>query len=189
MGTKTAYAVLVAAVLMFYDETVPAQTWSTAATMPTARVHFATEVIGGKLYAAGGNGDSLNALEIYDPAMDAWTTGTPIPTARFGLAGAAVDGKLYAFGGDNWWGTVGSTAEIYDPATDTWANGAPMPTARKNLAVGAIGGKLYALGGGFHIWPVFPEHVGDLRPHHERMDNRSPDADSAQSFCCWGNWQ
>src|SRR5262245_34630402 len=53
--------------------------WSSLASLPTPRQHFAA-VTGedGKIYAIGGqgaNGQALNKLEIYDPATDAWTTG------------------------------------------------------------------------------------------------------------------
>jgi N-acetylneuraminic acid mutarotase len=78
-------------------------TWTTKAPMPTARSGLSASVIGGKLYAVGGNSQYpytvFNKVEAYDPATDAWTTEPSMPTARTGLATGVVGGRLFAIGG------------------------------------------------------------------------------------------
>ena len=131
--------------------------WSEVARMPTARGSLAAGVVDGKLYALGGSDDednTLDTVEVYDPATDRWDAVAPMPTARCGLAAGVVDGKLYAVGGSS--GPSGkcyslpgvlATVERYDPATHRWTALAPMPTARFDLAVVVSNNMLYALGG------------------------------------------
>ncbi len=122
-------------------------TWTTKAPMPTARYHLSVGVIGGKLYAVGGNnGGLLNTNEEYDPASNTWTTKAVMPTARDGLSAGVIGGRLYAVGGDN--GGLLNANEEYDPASNTWATKAAMPTARQCSSAGVTGGKLYVVGGG-----------------------------------------
>src|SRR6266550_1239866 len=78
--------------------------WTTKASMPTARFDLAVVVANGTLYALGGVGsggftDALATVEAYDPATNTWTTKAPMLTARFGLGVATINGKLYAVGG------------------------------------------------------------------------------------------
>jgi len=120
--------------------------WTVKAVMPTARAQLAVAVIGGKLYAIGGdNAGYKNTNEEYDPAANTWVSKTVMPTARYGMAVAAIDGKLYAVGGYD--GSFKNINEAYDPVANTWAAKAVMPTAREGFGAAAIGGKLYAIGG------------------------------------------
>jgi N-acetylneuraminic acid mutarotase len=123
--------------------------WTTKASMPTARQDPATAALDGKLYVAGGVLDSfLQTLEVYDAVSDTWTIKAPMPTARVGASAVTISGRIYAVGGQvasN--GFCTPTLEVYDPVTDNWATKAPMPTARCYLAAAAIDGKLYAAGG------------------------------------------
>jgi hypothetical protein len=71
-------------------------TWTTKASMPTARSQLAVSVLNGILYAVGGTNDSgvLNTVEAYDPTTDSWTTKTPMPTPRSDLTMRAVGRTL-----------------------------------------------------------------------------------------------
>jgi len=101
--------------------------WSTVASMPTARDSLAAAVLNGKIYAIGGfsSNTPLDTVEVYDPVSNSWTTSSaiggspgtvvPMPTARWGLAAAAVNGKIYAIGGINTMGQYVNTVEVYDP--------------------------------------------------------------------------
>src|ERR1700674_1581572 len=63
-------------------------TWTTKASMPTARYALGSAEIDGKLYAVGGViglSGYLSTLEVYDPATDTWTTRSSMPTARYAL--------------------------------------------------------------------------------------------------------
>jgi len=140
--------------------------WSTAASMPTARDSLATAVVNGKIYAIGGfdnGGQSVNTVEVYDPISNSWTTSSvtggtpgpvaPMPTARWGLAAAAVNGQIYAIGGVDNGGQSVNTVEVYDPISNSWnppnplGTPASMTTVRAGLAVAVVNGKIYAIGG------------------------------------------
>jgi hypothetical protein len=122
-------------------------TWTTKASMPTARSALAADVVGGVLYAVGGSAANAVAIvQAYDPATNAWTTKAPMPTARWDLAAGVVNGILYAVGGHNGTAPV-ATVEAYNPTTNTWTTKASMPTARFGLAIGVVNGVLYAVGG------------------------------------------
>jgi len=89
-------------------------------------------VIGGKLYATGGNGGELL---VYDPVAKSWTQKASMPGGRRSNgAGVAYHGQLYILGGYEY-GSDGSRrivrkTSMYDPATNTWTNQAPMPSDR-----------------------------------------------------------
>ena len=121
--------------------------WTTKASMPTARSVLAAAAVNGKIYAIGGYRPSsyLSTNEEYDPSTDSWTTKASMPTARPYLAAAAVNGKIYAIGGHN--GSSLSTNEEYNPSTDSWTTKASMPTERYGLAAAAVNNKIYAIGG------------------------------------------
>jgi N-acetylneuraminic acid mutarotase len=123
-------------------------TWTSKASMPTARGDFGVGVVNGILYAVGGQNSSgaLATVEAYNPLIDTWTTRTSMPTARYAPGVAVINGILYAVGGHST-GEL-ATLEAYDPATDTWTAKASMPTPRGRLGVGTVNGILYAVGGG-----------------------------------------
>lgn len=127
-------------------------TWTTGATMPTARVNFAVETLDGTVYALGGfnnAGGALTTVESYDPVTDIWSTATPMSTRRNGVAAAAIDGRLYAIGGDTNSGNGGflASVEAYDPLSGTWSPRSSMPTARTTPGTGVVNGFIYAIGG------------------------------------------
>ncbi len=127
-----------------------AGSWTTVASMPTARQNLAAATgSDGRIYAIGGNNNtgSLSTVEAYTPSSNTWATVASMSTPRSGLAAAAgADGRTYAIGGFNN-GSL-STVEAYTPSSNTWATVASMPTARQGLAAAAGGdGRIYAIGG------------------------------------------
>ncbi len=54
---------------------LPLGTWTVKTPMPTARAEMAAAVVGGKLYAIGGNigGTAVPHNTEYDPATDTWS--------------------------------------------------------------------------------------------------------------------
>ncbi|PYP72916.1 MAG: hypothetical protein DMD41_07380, partial [Gemmatimonadetes bacterium] len=163
------------AVLATVEEYDPAtNSWTTRASMPTARLDLAVGVVNGILYAVGGVGSlipGLPTVEAYDPATDTWTTKAPMPTARFGLGVAAINGKLYAVGGASNAPNGGqyATVEVYDPATDTWTTKASMSATRHLLGLGAINRTLYAVGGEGSI-PTLNTIVGSVEAYDPVTD-------------------
>jgi N-acetylneuraminic acid mutarotase len=125
--------------------------WTTLAPMLTARERMGVGLVGGLLYAVGGDNNAepnLGTVEAYDPLSNTWAMKASLGTPRRHLGAAVINGTLYAVGGLAPAGIVG-TVEAYDPATDTWATKAAMPTPRFALGVAAINGTLYAVGGAF----------------------------------------
>ena len=121
--------------------------WTQRASMPSARGALGVGVLGGRIYAAGGDPRERD-FAVYDPVADAWTPLPPMPTPRNHLAAGAIGGRFYAVGGRS--GSVGGITgaiEEYDPASSTWTARATMPTARGGIGGAELGGLLYVFGG------------------------------------------
>ena len=76
--------------------------WTAGAPLPTARAGLAAAVLGGRLYALGGEatpGGVSHAVERYDPASGAWTALTAMPYRSHGLGAVAVGDAIYVLGG------------------------------------------------------------------------------------------
>ncbi len=136
---------------------LPSNTWTTVASMQTARYgHAAVAGTDGRIYVFGGwalvnNGGGvsttqwLNTVEVYSLSTNRWHTAKGMPTARGEIAAvAATDGRIYVMGG----GGHGTTVDVYTPSTDSWDGAVAMGEARWRLA-GALGanGRIYAIGG------------------------------------------
>ncbi len=130
-------------------------TWTTKASMPTARRLCTAAVVDGIIYVIGGSYKANSVVygsdknEAYNPATNTWTTKASLPVALHGVSSAVVDGKIYAIGGAtiaNGSGTRVNTVYMYDPTTDVWTQKASMSIARETSAV-AVDGKIYAIGG------------------------------------------
>jgi N-acetylneuraminic acid mutarotase len=139
-------------------------TWTTGAPMPTARASLAAGVgRDGRVYAIGGENESLQALnvvEAYDPGSNTWGPAAPMPTARSLLTAATgPDGRIYAIGGAN--NGVGPLAgalygkiEIFDAGSGAWTVGKPMPRASHGLAAAAgSDGRIYVFAGA-NVFPI-----------------------------------
>jgi N-acetylneuraminic acid mutarotase len=132
-------------------------TWTTtASTLLTNRHHFATAVLDGMLYVAGGClGDTdavphrrTNAVERWDPATGHWAPLSAMLTARQAFQLVPHDGRLFAIGGADREDTPVTTVEVYDPAKDEWqvAARAPWPQSLA-FAHGVVDhGKAYVVG-------------------------------------------
>ena len=128
--------------------------WRARAPMPTARGALAVGVIGGKIYAVGGEakGKAVNTLEMYDPVTNTWQALPPMPTPRDHLAVAVLDGRLYAIAGrQRFMSSPVVVNEVYDPATQSWMIKAPMPTRRSGIAAAVLGRRIYAFGGEYKM--------------------------------------
>jgi glucose/arabinose dehydrogenase/N-acetylneuraminic acid mutarotase len=135
-----------------YDPGV--DTWSTAASLPTAYPAVENPAVvayNGKLYVFGGSTDAFagatGASAVFDPATQKWTMLATMPTARGGPAAAVIGTKIYVVGGMTATGASLSSLSIYNPSTNTWTTGASMSTRRDNPGAAALGGKLYVFGG------------------------------------------
>ncbi len=123
-------------------------TWTTKASMPTARHSFGIAVYQNKIYCIGGsvNGPTLAVNEVYDPATNTWDTKTPMPTARAALSANTVNDRIYLMGGN----PKNTTNVAYDPITDSWSTKAQLPMAIVYSESVAVYNKIYVFGGLSH---------------------------------------
>ncbi len=119
--------------------------------MPTPRGALTVQVLGGIIYAVGGEGESgvLNINEAYDPETNTWERKASMLTPREHLASAVAFGKLYVIGGRQGFpGTSNlNNNEEYDPDSDTWITKPPMPSNRGGIAGASVNGRIYIFGG------------------------------------------
>jgi N-acetylneuraminic acid mutarotase len=133
--------------------------WRSLTPMPTPRGGATAQVLGGKIYVAGGldaSGASLSRVEVFDPSdgpTGSWSSAPPMSVRRDNPGSAALSGRLYVFGGRTR-NADGSTVdgaltsvEMYDPSTGDWKSRASMPTGRRTMAVGTLNGRAQLIGG------------------------------------------
>lgn len=123
-------------------------TWTTKASMSTARYHHQAPAVNGKIYVIGGyDGKSTyNSVEEYNPKANTWTTKAPMVTARLLHQAEVLDGKIYVIGGSGSGGDLNSLEE-YNPMTDKWTTKSSMTVARRQYQTAIVDGKIYAIGG------------------------------------------
>ena len=128
-------------------------TWSAASPIPLAVQEISAAVLNGRIYIAGGigqSGQTTAAAFRYDAATDVWERIADLPAGRHHMPLAAVNDTLYALGGltttgsgflaqDNLW--------IYDVGTDQWAARAALPQPRGASAAGVMDGHIVVAGG------------------------------------------
>jgi N-acetylneuraminic acid mutarotase len=136
-------------VVEIYD--VPANTWSPAMPLPTARSDFSAVESGGLVYAIGGYGGLLaqwvGTVEAYNPAIGTWTTRASMPTARSHIALVSVGTKLLAAGGENVNRAL-DVLESYDVTTNAWSTKTPSPSFFSRAPAAVFSGKAYVIGNG-----------------------------------------
>lgn len=132
-----------------YDMT--ANSWSSAAALPSDLRIIDGGQIDGKIYLPGGyNGTTFVGTTLaYDVAANTWMTMAVAPRLAAGYGVAACGGKLYRVGGalyDTF--PNGETgAEVYDPASNAWTALAPMTAGHTWPGVACLNDKLYVAGG------------------------------------------
>ena len=134
---------------------VPSTHWTTLSSLNQPRSGHAMSVVGCLAYVFGGssNGQHLNSVEIYDPAVNAWQFGPSMPASRYGLASAVSGGKIYILGGEEQseGGFITASAVLeFDPTTNSWSNCggecAAMPTPRFRVGSATIDDVIYVQG-------------------------------------------
>ena len=136
-------------------------TWEPRAALPAPRGHLASAVVGGRIYAIGGQRrhDSdpvdLDVVDVYDPARDTWTAVASLPTPRshFEASTFVHHGRIVIIGGRNntRWRPLNRVAlanvTTYDPATDTWTELPALPMALQSTCAQVIDGRLIVTNG------------------------------------------
>jgi N-acetylneuraminic acid mutarotase len=112
--------------------------WVARAPLPVATNHVAGAVVGGRIYAVGGQqGQDAAAVhradvQMYDPATDRWTARAPMPAAKSHITNSTIvrDGRIIVLGGMGTGERVLGTVNSYDPTTNTWSSLTSLPTGR-----------------------------------------------------------
>jgi hypothetical protein len=129
--------------------------WVAKSAMPAPRHHFATAVLGGRIFVIGGDDPAAGVIpapavarvDVYDPATDTWSTGPALPVERMDAVAAEVGGRIYLAGGRGLYDPMVATLFVYDPTADVWSAGAAMPYALTDSAGAAANGHLWVFGG------------------------------------------
>ena len=110
------------------NPTKPAPWKNELAPLPIKRNHFSTVVLGGKIYAIGGQfghdcggGQDKSYSHVYNPATKAWSELTQMPTARSHAEGSsfAIDGKIYVVAGQAASNVSTNRVTIFNPASNS----------------------------------------------------------------------
>ncbi|KAJ8631443.1 hypothetical protein MRB53_024766 [Persea americana] len=126
--------------------------WTVMNKMINARSFFASAVIDGLVYVAGGNSTDLfelNSAEVFDPVKGSWHPIANMGTHMASYDSAVLDGKLFVTEGWVWPFAFSPRGQVYDPKANSW----------KNMAVGMregwTGSSVVVYG---HLF-VVPEHA------------------------------
>ena len=116
--------------------------------MPVGRHLHAAAVVGGKIYAIGGDtsigsNGRTNSVDAFDPQAGTWAGVAAMPYVRASFAAVVLDGKIYAIGGCDGGGAAMNAVDVYNPATNTWTTGPPMGMRRAGHSATVLGGKIY----------------------------------------------
>ncbi|XP_024061360.1 actin-binding protein IPP isoform X2 [Terrapene carolina triunguis] len=122
--------------------------WTTVSSLHQARSGLGVAVVGGMVYAIGGEKDSMifDCTECYDPIIKQWTTVASMNHPRCGLGVCACYGAIYALGG--WVGAeIGNTIERFDPELNSWELVGSMVVPRYYFGCCEMQGLIYIVGG------------------------------------------
>ncbi|XP_063092450.1 actin-binding protein IPP isoform X2 [Cavia porcellus] len=124
------------------------QYWTTVSSLHQARCGLGVAVLGGMVYAIGGEKDSMifDCTECYDPVTKQWTTIASMNHPRCGLGVCVCYGAIYALGG--WIGAeIGNTIERFDPDENKWEIVGNMALSRYYFGCCEMQGLIYVIGG------------------------------------------
>uniref|UniRef100_A0A8C3CAD6 Actin-binding protein IPP n=1 Tax=Cairina moschata TaxID=8855 RepID=A0A8C3CAD6_CAIMO len=122
--------------------------WTTVSSLHQARSGLGVAVVGGMVYAIGGEKDSMifDCTECYDPVTKQWTTVASMNHPRCGLGVCTCYGAIYALGG--WVGAeIGNTIERFDPEENSWDVVGSMAVPRYYFGCCEMQGLIYVVGG------------------------------------------
>jgi N-acetylneuraminic acid mutarotase len=125
--------------------------WVARASLPNPRHHMGAAVLGGRIYAIGGQHGhderliTQDDVHAYDPATDTWTQRADLPRAVGHIASATfvMDGRILVLGGEIAHNSVIADVNAYNPDTDTWTALTKLPSPRRSGVADSIGGVVY----------------------------------------------
>ncbi|MEK9145732.1 MAG: hypothetical protein AAB339_09000, partial [Elusimicrobiota bacterium] len=135
--------------------------WSTAASLPSARSGHAMAVSSGALYVAGGVGAGVESTVWRAPlagnSPSAWSVAASLPEGRTRFSLVPAGGRLFALGGhdgSNAKATVYASTLKPDGTLEAWTQEAPLSGARTLHGAGAFNDRLILAGGDDGTGPV-----------------------------------
>jgi len=133
--------------------------WRRLPDAPHARDHFLAEIIGNKIYAAGGRTSSgatkqvfdltVAAVDVFDFRARKWSSlAQDLPTQRAGGMTAVVGTRLLVIGGESM-AHLPAHAEVesYDTATGRWESLPPLVQGRHGTGALVYDGRVYTASG------------------------------------------
>ncbi|MEO7802631.1 MAG: kelch repeat-containing protein [Ginsengibacter sp.] len=145
------------------NRSLPAQWKNNLKPMPLKRNHVSGVVLGGKIYAFGGQLDhdcgsatEITYCHVYNPSTNSWAKLPSLPSARSHAEGStfAVDGKIYMVGGQGSNGGSTDKVAIFDPAGNygagKWVENTTLtlPYVNEGLSATILGSKFIIHHGG-----------------------------------------
>lgn len=132
--------------------------WSTAE-LSAPRWNIATVTAGTKVFFAGGvyyddgdNGNSTDAVDIYDAVTNQWTT-AQLSEARHSIAAATIGDKVFFAGGQTGdYIYMSNKVDVYDLSTNSWST-TTLSQSRQYITAVTANNKIYFAGGnsGYNI--------------------------------------
>ncbi|KAK4775433.1 hypothetical protein SAY87_023394 [Trapa incisa] len=122
--------------------------WTVVNKMITPRSFFASGVIDGMVYVAGGNSSNLlelDSAEVLDPEKGQWIPIASMGTNMASYDAAVLNGKLLVTEGWLWPFYVSPRGQVYDPTIDSWEN---MPVGLREGWTGSsvvVQGRLFVV--------------------------------------------
>ncbi|KAK4767549.1 hypothetical protein SAY86_015299 [Trapa natans] len=122
--------------------------WTVVNKMITPRSFFASGVIDGMVYVAGGNSSNLlelDSAEVLDPEKGQWIPIASMGTNMASYDAAVLNGKLLVTEGWLWPFYVSPRGQVYDPSIDSWEN---MPVGLREGWTGSsvvVQGRLFVV--------------------------------------------
>jgi len=116
-------------------------TWTPGPAMPAPRRGLSAAVVGGTIYAVGGDYEwvVLSAVDAFDTATNTWATACHLNAPRAWAGAAAISGTVFVVGGyDSTW-TMLDTVEATSPANPVVVPPAPAVTAVKTMTPASPG--------------------------------------------------
>ena len=142
------------------DLSTEATTWTTADQLPSGRHHLGSAVVGGKIYAVGGQkGHDANLVtqrdvDVWDPVTGQWSTApADLPggagRSHIGDSTFRYGGRVIVAGGEFAPGTRTAEVIAYNPSTNSWSFLTSLPVSRGSGVAGVLGGQfIYTTGSG-----------------------------------------
>ena len=130
--------------------------WKLVAPLPQPRNHLGAAVLGGRIYAIGGqtghDAQLVTHPEVfaYDPSVDSWTRLPDLPRARSHISNSTfvMNGRIVVAGGETAHDVPMADVNAYDPLARSWSALSPLPTPRVSGVADVLNSSHFLWSGG-----------------------------------------